>query len=153
MPANLTYYIFEGLLVGVSGNRMFHIPALSGGAGGSKRHPITDAVNNAYMEGLKTKGTPSSPGHVHGGPLPPGKYIVHSPAAHPHLGLAARLDHPNFRPMGREGFYIHGRGTHGSDGCIVPLDASKFNDLMAALTLSRGGTLVVQETSDGSRFG
>jgi len=152
MPTNLTYYVLEGLLVGVSGARMFHILALSGGAGGSTKKSVTDAVNNPYMEALKTKGAAASKGHVHGGPLPPGKYVVHTPAHHPHLGLSARLDHPRFRPMGRDGFYIHGRGPHGSDGCIVPLDKAQFNDLMKALTDSHGGTLVVEETSDGTRF-
>jgi hypothetical protein len=148
----LTYYIREGLLVGVSDDRMFHISALSGGAGGSTKHGTSNAVNNPYMEGLKTKGAAASAGHVHGGPLPPGKYVVHTPAHHPHLGLSARLDHPRFRPMGRDGFYIHGQGPHGSDGCIVPLDRAQFNDLMKALSKSHGGTLVVEETADGTRY-
>jgi hypothetical protein len=54
--------------------------------------------------------------------------------------------------MGRDGFFIHGRGPHGSDGCIVPLDMTQFIDLMNALTKSNGGTLVVAEAMDGSRF-
>ena len=152
MPAHLTYYIREGLLVGVSGDRLFHISAFSGGAGGSTRHGGTDGVNNPYMEALKTTGAPASQGHVHGGPLPPGKYVVHTPARHPHLGLSAKLVHPRLRPMGRDGFYIHGRGPHGSDGCIVPLDKAQFSDLMKALTDSHGGALVVEETADGTRY-
>src|SRR5262245_28880542 len=125
MPAHLTYYIREGLLVGLIESRMYHIEALSGGAGGSKKHSPTAAVNNPYMEGLKSKEAPNSPNHVHGGPIPPGTYKVRTPGQHPHLGLAARLDHPSARPMRRDGFYIHGRGPHGSDGCIVPLDGIK----------------------------
>ena len=152
MGANLTYYIREGLLVGVSGRRMFHIPALSGGGGGSTQNAGTDTINNPYMEGLKTSGAANSPFHIHGGPLPPGKYVVHTPAQHPHLGLSAELEHPDFDPMGRDGFYIHGRGPHGSDGCIVPLDKGKFNDLMEALKQSQGGTLFVEETNDGTRY-
>jgi hypothetical protein len=54
--------------------------------------------------------------------------------------------------MGRDGFYIHGRGPHGSDGCIVPLDKTEFSNLMKALTKSHGGTLVVEETADGTRY-
>ena len=152
MLAALTYYIREGVLIGVIEGRMFHIEAMSGGAGGSTKHSGTKAVNNPYMEGLKTSGTASSSLHVHGGPLPPGKYIVHTPARHPHLGLSARLEHPRFRPMGRDGFYIHYRGPHGSDGCIVPLDRAKFDGLMIALSKSHGGTLFVQETNDGTRY-
>jgi hypothetical protein len=152
LPANLTYYIREGLLVGIVEGRMFHIEALSGGAGGSTRHSTTEAVNNPYLEGLKTKHSAHSPSHVHGGPIPPGKYIVRTPSHHPHLGLSARLDHPRFKPFGRDGFYIHYRGPHGSDGCIVPLNRSKFDDLMSALRNSAGGTLIVQEAADGTMF-
>jgi hypothetical protein len=54
--------------------------------------------------------------------------------------------------MGRDGFYIHGRGHHGSDGCIVPLDPRQFQNLMTALTQSNGGSLMVQETMSGDRF-
>ena len=44
------------------------------------------------------------------------------------------------------------RGPHGSDSCIVPLDASQFKHLMSALTSSNGGRLVVAERMDGARF-
>lgn len=152
MSAVLTYYIREGLLVGICEGKIFNIPALSGGGGASTRRAPTGAVNNPYMEGLKTAGAGISKGHVHGGPIPPGKYVVHSPSHHPHLGLSARLDHPRFRPMGRDGFFIHGRGPHGSDGCIVPTNVLQFTDLMASLSKSHGGTLVVEETADGTRY-
>ena len=152
MPADLTYYIREGVLVGTIEGRMFHVEALSGGAGGSTKTSGTNAVNNPYMEGLKTTGAATSRTHVHGGPLPPGKYTVHTPAHHPHLGLSAKLENPQIRPLGRDGFYIHSRGPHGSDGCIVPLDRLKFGDLMKALSKSHGGTLFVQETNDGTRY-
>jgi len=150
--ANLTFSIVEGLLAGTIGRRMFHMTAVSGGGAGSTRNQPATSANNPYMEGLKTVGDSKSLGHVHGGPIPPGLYKVHTPSHHPHLGLSARLDHPRFKPMGRDGFYIHGRGPHGSDGCIVPLDVSKFNELMAALKGSKGGTLFVEETVEGWRF-
>jgi hypothetical protein len=54
--------------------------------------------------------------------------------------------------MGRDGFYIHGREPHGSDGCIVPLDKAQFTALMAALKESGGRVLYVQETSDNTRY-
>jgi hypothetical protein len=59
MSADLTYYIREGVLVGVIGRRMFNMTVLSGGAGGSTKASGTDAVNNPYMEGLKTRGAAS----------------------------------------------------------------------------------------------
>jgi hypothetical protein len=152
MPQSLTYCIFEGLLTGVVANRIFRIFALSGGAGGSTKHTTTESVNNVYMEGLKTKGAATSRAHIHGGPIPPGRYVIEPPCQHPHLGLAARLVHPHRRPMGRDGFFIHGRGPHGSDGCIVPVNPIEFQALMTALQTSSGGVLFVQETEDGSRF-
>lgn len=150
--ADLTYYIFEGVLTGFVGSRMFHMSALSGGAGGTTKGTTSTGVNNPYEEGLKTTGPVKTAGHVHGGPIPPGTYIIQKPAQHSHLGLSARLDHRHWRPMGRDGFYIHGRGPHGSDGCIVPLLQPQFTALMDALTRSNGGVLVVAETMDGSRF-
>jgi hypothetical protein len=38
MQANLTYYIFEGVLTGTAGGRGFNMSALSGGGGGSTQH-------------------------------------------------------------------------------------------------------------------
>ncbi len=152
MQANLTYYIWERLLVGTANGGPFNIAALSGGGGGSTQHRPTAAANNAYMEAFKTTGKAGAKEHVHGGPIPPGKYTIKKPGQHPHLGLAAEVAHPQWKPMGRDGFYIHGRGHHGSDGCIVPLEPDQFRELMSALTKSNGGILIVQETMSGDRF-
>jgi hypothetical protein len=151
MSADLTYYISEGLLTGIVNRRALHIIALSGGGGGSTLHKTVMSMNNPYMEGLKTVGSGKT--HVHGGPLPPGKYTIEKPAKHHHLGLSARLDPSGGNsPMGRDGFYIHGAGPHGSDGCIVPTDKGQFQVLMGLLTKSGGGNLLVVETMDLSRF-
>jgi hypothetical protein len=152
MPANLTYYIFEGLLTGIIDGRLYHVPALSGGGGGSTKHAGEASTNNPYMEGMTTSATVDPKRHVHGGPIPPGKYKIEKPAHHPHLGLSAKLVHPKWHPMGRAGFYIHGRGPHGSDGCIVPLDSSQLQSLLNALAQSNGGTLAVEESMGGDRF-
>jgi hypothetical protein len=76
------------------------------------------------------------------------------PSHHKQLGLSARLDpydDAQARHMyGRDGFYIHGRGPHGSDGCIVPMES--FAELMAALTKDRGGVLFVAEGMGGVGF-
>jgi len=151
MEANLANYIFEGVLAGTVDGRMFNMPALSGGGGGSTQHRPTFAANNPYMEAFKTVAK-AGKGHVHGGPIPPGKYTIKKPGHDKHLGLSAELVHPHWKPMGRDGFFIHGRGPHGSDGCIVPVNAHQFQKLMTALTLSNGGTLIVQETMSGDRF-
>jgi hypothetical protein len=47
---------------------------------------------------------------------------------------------------GRDGFYIHGRGPKGSDGCIVPME--QFGELMRALeAAARLGLRVVNAGS------
>jgi hypothetical protein len=152
MAANLTYYIFEGELIGTAANRMWNVTALSGGGGGSRVNPTDGNTNNPYAQGVKTEDGRS--GHRHGGPIPVGRYRIATPSRHAHLGLSARLDpydeHQERAMMGRDGFYIHGRGRHGSDGCIVPME--QFQELMAALTTERGGILFVLEAMGGARF-
>src|SRR5262245_61686922 len=132
MAANLTYYIFEGELVGTANNRMWHVSARSGGGAGSTQNPADENANNPYAQGVKTQ---EGRQHRHGGPIPAGRYRIATPSRHPHLGLSARLDPYDAAQeramMGRDGFYIHGRGRHGSDGCIVPME--QFQELMAAL--------------------
>ena len=146
----LTYYIFEGVLIGRSGGTTFHLLALSGGGGGSTAKPQDFGGGfYPYLTGKKTTGTGVS--HVHGGPIPPGRYIIHPPSQNPHLGLSAFLEpYGNGQMMDRSGFYIHGRGPHGSDGCIVPLE--NFKPLMDAIAKDGGGTLFVQEAMGGARF-
>jgi hypothetical protein len=89
---------------------------------------------------------------VHGGPIPPGTYTIKHAAANQHLGLSAELVPKRANMMGRGGFFIRGRGPHGSDGCIVPLDHRQFHQLMHALNLSDGGNLIVAERMGGERF-
>lgn len=147
--ANLTYYIFEGLLVGFAGERFFHVAAGSGGGAGSTKNSPSFHANNPYSTGVKTQGTAAK--HVHGGPIPVGKYRISTPAQHPHLGRSAYLQPSKPAALhGRSGFFIHGRGSHGSDGCIVPY--SQFQELMDALQGSQGGNLFVLETMGDIRF-
>jgi hypothetical protein len=148
LGASLTYYIFEGVLVGTIGGNYIHEFALSGGGGGSTQNTPSGSANNPYSEGLKTSGKGLR--HQHGGPIPPGRYIIHQPTEHAHLGLSAYLEPAGGNMMGRDGFFIHGRGSHGSDGCVVPL--SNFTSLMAALGREGGGVLFVQEAMGGARF-
>jgi hypothetical protein len=151
MAANLTYSIFEGVLTGTAGNQTIYVMALSGGGGGSTQHAGNADTNNPYSTGVQTV---DGKQHQHGGPIPTGRYRIRTPSRHPHLGLSARLDPYDIQQTrhmaGRDGFYIHGRGPHGSDGCIVPLE--DFQDLMTALTRDRGGELFVLETFGNERF-
>lgn len=155
--AELTYYIFEGVLVGTAGEKSFHIFALSGGGGGSKSKQKgwvkSEVVNNPYMTGLETKDTKS--GHQHGGPIPVGGYQIEKPEKnHKGHGRWASLTPMSGNKMaGRSGgFAIHGRGQHGSDGCIVPTNPANFHQLMDALEKDGGGTLFVLPAMGGTDF-
>jgi hypothetical protein len=106
-------------------------------------------VNNPYLTGLKTVEGPS--GHVHGGPIPIGIYTIGKPEHNSHIrGVASRLTPNQYNSMmKRNGFLIHGQGTHGSDGCIVPTNVAEFSSLMHALTKDQGGTLTVLSSMVG----
>lgn len=151
MSAQLTYYIFEGVLTGFAGEKTIHMTALSGGRGGSRlKNVTTDAANNPYLTGLATSHSKG----IHGGPIPTGRYAIETPKVQnvgEHKILAAKLVESHKLANGRGGFFIHGRGPHGSDGCIVPSSDSKFDELMTALRKDSGGVLYVQQAM-GSAF-
>jgi len=142
-PASLKYSLFNGVLEGKAGGHDIRVNAWSGEGGGSTKEKPKEFGHGVFgilETTVKTKGKGKS--HQHGGPLPVGKYKIVAPKRHPHLGLAARLDPmPGNLMLGRDGFYIHGRGKHGSDGCIVP--ETDFQKIMKAITTSGGGTLEV----------
>lgn len=150
MATELTYYIGEGLLTGFAGGRFIHVHALSGGRGGTTVPGATTGIaNNPYATGVKATG--SGGAHRHGGPLPVGDYTINAPEQHPHLGRSCRLDPDRLNRMhNRGGFFIHGRGRHGSDGCIVPLE--HFDYLLDQIATDAGGKLHVLETMSGARF-
>jgi hypothetical protein len=148
--ARLTYYIFEGVLVGFVEQDLIHITAWSGGAGGSKSHAPNENANNPYMYALKAKDNKARGVHTHGGPIPPGRYRIHIPGPHGHYKLCAVLDPLQPLPNKRDGFLIHGRGPHGSDGCIVPMNDDDFTSLMEKLKVSKGGLLHVCQSMDGA---
>ncbi len=151
--SSLTYYIFEGVLVGQAGGSSFHIFALSGGGGGSKSTVpgwvAGDVVNNPYMTGLAERDTKS--GHRHGGPIPAGLTTIAGPrpTTKGKGRWATLVPDPRNAMMHRSGFAIHGRGKHGSDGCIVPTNPADFQRLMDALEVDGGGDLYVLTTMSG----
>ena len=145
MSAEFTYHIFEGLLIGYAGTHHFSISARSGGAGGSTKLDTTLDANNPYSTCVAKEAG------VRGGPLPVGRYHIGRPFRHPHLGPCAHLDpEPGTRLCGRSGFFIHGRGPMGSDGCIVPLE--RFAELMEALQQEGGGKLYVSQATGAGAF-
>ena len=143
--ANLYYSIFLGKLWGSAAGQSLSIAATSGGRGGSTTPGAvaTSVRDNPFKIGQKTDHASG----VHGGPLPIGKYRIDAPIHSGHMGRCAKLTPVDggisFGMFGRSGFFIHGRGPHGSDGCIVPLNGSEFQKLMKALAESGGGELIV----------
>lgn len=144
--AELSFYMNEGLLWGKVNDKPIHLRAASGGGGGVKSATGPDepgTVNNPLKTRQKKKAG------VRGGPLPAGEYTISSPFRHGNLGLCAFLEPKDAKMMGdRGGFFIHGRGKHGSDGCIVPLNPLEFQNLMSGLTKDKGGSLSVQQVYD-----
>ena len=138
----LTYDIANERLTGTIGVENISLWAKSGGGRASKTH----SEGQPGQEGLRSWNPQlKAAGSTRGGPLPPGFYQVQKPANHPDLGRAAYLEqtitsllyaNPS-APGGvsmtqRDGFYIHGRGPKGSDGCIVPMEGfGHFMDLLA----------------------
>jgi len=147
MATELTYYIREGLLVGYAGGGFIHVLAGAGGGAGSKVRRASWTANNPYATGVKTSGKAHSKSHKHGGPLPLGKYKIHPSTQHKRLGRSCFLEPDSRNYMGnRSDFFIHGRGRHGSDGCIVPFE--KLGFLLDQIDKDKGGTLHVVETMD-----
>lgn len=81
---------------------------------------------------------------VAGGPLPPGKYKMVHLKSHKTFGECIYLKPVLIEEMipgittfkKRNGFFIHGRGDRGSDGCIVPYDPSQRKQLNKAVEAS-----------------
>jgi hypothetical protein len=142
----LVFLMPSGTLYILDGDKTTRIMAFSGGRGGSKLKGAVDeiVVNNWFFMCQKLDHAKN----VDGGPLPLGRYIVHTPTKHKRLGLSAYLQ-PSVlaKEIGevcnRDGFFIHGRGKRGSDGCIVPEKAAEFQSLMSTLTARKGGELIV----------
>jgi len=73
VAANLTFYIFEGVLTGTANGHMLNLTAVSGGGGGSKVYAGNSDTFNPHSQGLKEV---DGKHHVHGGPIPAGRYKV-----------------------------------------------------------------------------
>lgn len=130
-PPELMYNISSRLLVGQIDGQSISAYAGSGGRAGTKTKDGLNwwLANNPLATHVRL---PSSKSHP-GGPLPLGIYrmVLHE-TRHNWLRLLPLDD----RQMnGRSGMAIHGRGTRGSDGCIVPTD---FAVVMSLCKLAEG---------------
>jgi hypothetical protein len=126
MTCQLTYNIVEARLQGLLAGVRVNCAAGSGGRAGSKVDGAGNwwLQNNALATGVHFG--------AHGfGPLPQGSYYMG-----PHENGKTMIRLTPFRSNfmhGRSGFLIHGRGTIGSHGCIVPYHFSDVKTIFAAV--------------------
>lgn len=143
MPNKLNYSISDEILYGTINGTTFSMKAYSGGGRGSNAG--MELVDLRHWSTSK-KAPPVFSPKDRGGPLPVGLYIARYYGQHEHLGrcaeliqtLSSLLHADPWSDIGiavtdRAGFYIHGSGPKGSDGCIVPAKASDLKDLLDAI--------------------
>lgn len=164
--AQLTYDAAREHLSGTVGDEPpFHLLAYSGGSRGHKAgvtlHEAKIYLHNAAGT-LKsrlatTKEIKDRQGNYkqRGGTIPPGHYLClyltnHS-SFHECIQLVAGRDahaiHSSFSsipiPLDRRGFFIHGSGAKGSDGCIVPANEAERHRLNKAVRDFPGNVVLV----------
>jgi len=126
MHSDLRYNIATGNLTGSLDGVQISAHAGSGGRAGTKTTGALNwwLANNPFATRVKL-----SEAHP-GGPLPMGRYRLVLHESRKNWIRLVPLDPTVMH--GRDGFAIHGRGSRGSDGCIVPTD---FNVVLTLCTL------------------
>jgi hypothetical protein len=150
---DLVYNIVEQTLAGTIDGVSITAQAGAGGRAGSKTPGAVNMflANNPYAVGVKKVGKGS------GGPLPRARYRLHTHEKHANWIRLVPLPEDGHLLRGRDGFAIHGRGSWGSDGCIVPSDFTVVK-LIHQLVEARekegkpGPTLEVVSVGDLDRF-
>jgi len=149
--ADLVYNILEQSLRGSIDGTSINARAVSGGRAGSKLPGVVEYLraNNPYATHVKKTSS------VAGGPLPVSTYTLKTHESRPNWIRLLPTDKGAMH--GRTGFAIHGRGPHGSDGCIVPGDFHVVQQLFALLRArekagKRAPTLSVVAIGDTERF-
>jgi hypothetical protein len=158
---------FREKITGVIGkNEAFDIAAVSGGSRGHKplakqtaadgalntsryRYAEAEMPTSHYANTPQIGGENGKPYLQRGGTLYPGHYTCHYLADYKHFHECIRLapgpDTNFYYPTasgakftGRTGFYIHGQGVLGSDGCIVIVDGKERHRLNTAIRDFKG---------------
>jgi hypothetical protein len=132
--AHLTYNIFEGTLLAQPERQ----------AGPILLTLATSGASNHWWDAARRQHGPhGSPGHVCGGPIPPGLWRLHVPGSpHPDGGK----HRPSWIPIGpvrgRTLLYIHPAGTL-TEGCIAVKDHEVYEKIRELVRSEGGGTLFV----------
>jgi hypothetical protein len=178
LVAYLTYNACWERLKGTIGDHSFDERVVSGGSRGHKK--VDDRTAQAYLHddaydwksrSPLTKEEQAGPKGQRryvqrGGTIPPGHYNCIYIADYKKLGgEVIRLDqqadaHVYQGPLmehavkhGRGGFYIHGAGPKGSDGCLIFENKIRRYDLNKAIkhfTLDLHGKVILEVINDGS---
>jgi hypothetical protein len=148
MTSMLKYSISDEILYGAVDGTTFSMKAFSGGGRGSTAD--MELIDLRHWATSK-KAPPAFSPKNRGGPLPVGLYIAKYYGQHEHLGRCAELmqtltsllhadpwSEIGVSATDRAGFFIHGRGPKGSDGCIVPEKVSDLRDLLDAIETANG---------------
>ncbi len=148
----LTYDVQSERLSGTVGAEHFDVRAVSGGGRGSKVRPEGQETLRSWLVGTKEDEARG----VRGGPIPPGFYVCCYLQSHPPFGECIFLEQTltslivrspesaiGIALRDRDGFYIHGQGPKGSDGCIVPMIESERKRLNKAVKANPGTPLRV----------
>jgi hypothetical protein len=146
----LNYSIATERLEGTVAQQYFSIRAWSGGGRGQVGNA---AEHNWDSYNVFRKEKDSGGKHRHGGPIPPGIYMCQYVAHHPKFGECIFLEQTitalfqvdakaGIHLYNRDGFFIHGRGPHGSDGCIVPENDAQRRRLNKAVKDALGAVML-----------
>jgi hypothetical protein len=134
----LIYDSGHEMLHGTVGTTQFSFRAYSGGGRGSVNKPAGVATVSSWSFRIKEHG------NVRGGPLPPGNYKCVYYSNHPKFHECISLNPIDVADLAnRDGFFIHGRGPKGSDGCIVPAVKDDRLKLIASIKNHPGTVLRV----------
>jgi hypothetical protein len=149
MSSQFTYSIARELLYGSINGKKFVIAAYSGGGRGSTNPKVRENSFNSYFA---SKPTISHAHGKRGGAVPPGNWTIMPPQNHVHhLGYyvsklvpdeATEKRYPQRRYKFPEGFYIHGPGIQGSDGCLI-IERIHRLPLLRAIGEAGGASLTV----------
>lgn len=167
--ARLTYNAASEMLTGAIGKEHFNEVAHSGGGRGHKANVSTEKStrylhNSPVQESLGRLATTreiydkkTDTYRQRGGTIPPGHYKCRYMAKHPTFGECvylepledARAIRSPFASVPiihhRGGFFIHGHGPKGSDGCLVLAHESRRKALNRAIQ-NFGGSVILEVT-------
>lgn len=154
----LKYSIRDECLYGSVNGVSFSMRAYSGGGRGSTKG--VERTDIGHWSTAK-KAPANFDESDRGGPIPVGLYLATHYGEHQTLGQCAELTQTivsllqrdyasatGLRVTDRDGFFIHGRGPKGSDGCIVPSKAADLMSLLAAIA-AVGGPVILIVHSEG----